>query len=260
MNAFIYAAGAGRRLGPELGQNPKVLLEIGGRTLLEWHACRLREVGISQVFVVTGYKAELINRQLAGLEAKYGLTFRPILNPSFTEGSVLSFEVSLPQLRQQTEPVLVMDGDVLYPAAFLRRLIHSAHRTVLLLDRAYSTADDDPVLVPVRNGRPLDFRKGWRGQADLVGESIGFFKIDPLDLPALEQGTLRRVVGTSRTESYDEVLRDMVTEGRFGYEDVTGSPWSELDFPGDVEYATKQVLPLIQAQEPAPVAQPAPKR
>ncbi|MHC1768784.1 MAG: NTP transferase domain-containing protein [Verrucomicrobiia bacterium] len=258
MNAFIYAAGAGRRLGPELGRKPKILLEIGGRTLLEWHACRLREAGISQVFVVIGFKAELVCSQCADLEAKYGLSLRPILNPDFTEGSVLSFEVSLSQLRQQTEPVLVMDGDVLYPAALLRRLIHSPHRTALLLDRAYSTADDDPVLVPVQDGRPFEFKKGWTGQTDLVGESIGFFKIDPVDLPALEQATRRRTAGNRRTESYDEVLRDMVTEGRFGYEDVTGTPWSELDFPGDVEYATNHVLPLIQAQDP--VAQPEPER
>ena len=41
----------------------------------------------------------------------------------------------------------------------------------------------------------------------------------------------------------------MVLEGLFGFEDVTGTPWTELDFPGDVEFALKHVLPLIEAQE-----------
>jgi choline kinase len=166
------------------------------------------------------------------------------------EGSVISFESSLPHLRKEIEPVLIMDGDVLYPASLLRRLINSPHRTALLLDRSYDTTDDDPVLVPVRSGRPVEFRKKWVGEADLVGESIGFFKVDLLDLPALEAATLRRTQGKGRAESYDEVLRDMVLEGRFGFEDVTGVPWTELDFPRDVAFAKTHVLPLIEAQEP----------
>jgi len=251
MNAFIYAAGRGMRLGPELGRQPKILLEIGGRSLLEWHACRLRQAGVRQAFVVVGYQSERVSRSFPVLEQKYNLSLHPILNPDFVEGSVLSFAVSLPQLRQETQPVLIMDGDVFYPADFLRRLIQSPHRTALLLDRAYSTADDDPVLVPVRHGRPVDFRKRWSGPADLIGESIGFFKVDPSDLPALEQATLRRARGNTRSDSYDEVLRDLVLEGRFGFEDVTGEPWTELDFPEDLEFALKQVLPRIQTSHAA---------
>ena len=157
---------------------------------------------------------------------------------------------SLPSLLQETQPALLMDGDVLYPAEFLRRLIHSQHRTALLIDRHYAATDDDPVLVPVRDGRPAEFRKCWTGQADLVGESIGFFKVDPADLPALEQATRRRATGEGRKQSYDEVIRDLVREGRFGFEDVSGMPWTELDFPSDVEFALKTVLPRLEGTTP----------
>ena len=44
LKAIICAAGRGVRLG---ARSPKVLLEIGGRTLLEWHALRLREVRLA---------------------------------------------------------------------------------------------------------------------------------------------------------------------------------------------------------------------
>ena len=33
----------------------------------------------------------------------------------------------------------------------------------------FSTDDDDPMLVPVKNGRPIDFCKQWSGDADFVG-------------------------------------------------------------------------------------------
>ena len=37
----------------------------------------------------------------------------------------------------------------------------------------------------------------------------------------------------------------MVLAGRFGFEDVTGMPWTEIDFPNDVGRAREEVLPAI---------------
>jgi choline kinase len=246
MNAIIYAAGKGVRLG---SNQPKVLLEFGGRSLLEWHVHHLASVDVRQLVVITGFQRETISEILPLLGERYGIQISEVVNRDFEEGSVLSFHVSLPYLSSATESVLLMDADVLYPAVMLRRLLDSSHPTALLLDREYSTADDDPVLVPVKNGRPIDFRKKWVGQADLVGESVGFFKIDPVDIPLLASETACRASGTQalRAESYDEVLRSLVLAGRFGYEDVTGLPWTEIDFPQDIERARREVLPLIES-------------
>jgi hypothetical protein len=61
----------------------------------------------------------------------------------------------------------------------------------------------------------------------------------------LIEETRRRSAGERRSESYDEVLRALVLAGRFGYEDVTGIPWTEIDFPDDVVRAETKVLPAI---------------
>ncbi|HJT79843.1 MAG TPA: phosphocholine cytidylyltransferase family protein [Chthoniobacterales bacterium] len=246
MNAVIYAAGKGVRLGVE---HPKVLLEFGGHSLLEWHVRHLASMEVKQLLVVTGFQREAIAKLLPSLGRDYGVEIDEVVNHDFNEGSVLSFNVSLPYLTRAAGPILLMDGDVLYPAAMLRRLVDSSHPTALLLDRDYSTADDDPVLVPVKQGTPIDFRKKWSGNAELVGESVGFFKIAPADIPLLANQTKRRACGTvgQRAESYDDVLRDLVVAGRFGYEDITGLPWIEIDFPQDIERARREVLPLIES-------------
>jgi len=249
MTAFIYAAGRGIRLGKEFADRQKILLEFAGKSLLEWHVQRLAEVGVRQLAIVTGYKREAIRGAFAALESRYGLKLTELVNPDFTEGSVLSLNTSVPALALAQGPVLIMDGDVLYPAEFLRRLIESPHRSALLIDREYSTQDDDPVLVPIRDGKPVEFRKRWQGEADQVGESIGFFKIDPADIAQLSEETRQRTVGERRKESYDEVLRALVLAGRFGFEDVTGIPWTEIDFPGDAERAEADVLPAILRYE-----------
>jgi choline kinase len=245
MKAILYAAGIGNRLGGLFGARPKLLLEFGGRSLLDWHLQRLAQLGAHELVVVTGYERAQLEAALAALGPRHGLRTRTRHNPDFTEGSVLSFGASLPELEALREPVLLMDGDVLYPAAMLRQLWHSPHPTALLVDREYSTADDDPVLVPLRAGRPFDFCKRWTGQADAVGESVGFFKLDPRDLPLLIAETRGRLTGAGRRDSYDDVLRVLVRAGRFGAEDVTGLPWTEIDFPEDVERAEREVLPAI---------------
>ena len=243
MKAIICAAGRGVRLG---ANSPKILLEFGGRTLLEWHALRLREVGVRDVVLVTGFVREPVASLLPEISARYGLSMRERVNERFHEGSVLSVTAALPETEGSREPILLMDADVLYPARMLERLIHSIHPTVLLLDREYSISDDDPVLVPVKDGRPFEFQKRWTGQADFVGESIGFFKIGPEDLPMFLEETRARSVGSEIRDSYDDVLRAMVQAGRFGHEDVTGIPWIEIDFPADLSRARDEVLPQIE--------------
>jgi choline kinase len=243
LKAIICAAGRGVRLGANA---PKVLLEFGGRTLLEWHAVRLREVGVTEVALVTGYLREQIARVLPELGGRHGLNIRELVNDRFQEGSVLSLATALPEIEGAREPILLMDADVLYPAEMLERLIRSHHPTALLVDREYSTKDDDPVLVPIKSGRPFDFRKKWTGQADFVGESIGFFKIGPDDLPMLVEETRARSASSEARDSYDDVLRAMVLADRFGFEEVTGVPWTEIDFPDDVARARDEVLPRIE--------------
>ncbi len=246
MKAILYAAGIGKRLEKQFCKRPKVLLEFGGKTLLEWHLQRLVEAGISELVVVTGYCQDQLEAALRRGGERAGIRTSTRHNADFTEGSVLSFAASLPDLESATEPLLLMDADVLYPAEMLRRLIRSPHPTALLIDREYSTADDDPVLVPIRGGRPFDFVKKWQGEAEQIGESIGFFKVASSDLPPLISATRQRCSGEGRKDSYDDVLRELVRVGRFGCEDVTNLPWTEIDFPADVERAEREVLPAIQ--------------
>lgn len=245
MDAILYAAGMAHRMGPEYRDCPKVLLEVGGRSLLEWHAEHLSNLGIGSVHVVTGHMRERLWEAMVDLGRRYPLTFQEIVNPDYREGSVLSFHASLPVLKRHPAEILLMDGDVLYDREILRRLLESSHRTALLVDFEYSSVDDDPVLVPIRAGRPFEMVKRWQGEADRVGESIGFFKVHGDDIPLLIHETETRVQEGRRSESYDEVLRALVRAGRFNAIDVTDLLWTEIDFPYDLAFAREKVLPGI---------------
>jgi choline kinase len=246
MNAILYVAGRAIRLGELTASTHKVLLEFGGKTLLERHVMILPRLGIQTLYVVTGHSRDKVAAEFPALRRRYNTRIEEIYNPHYAEGSVLSMHASLPALRLATDEILLMDGDVLYDQRVLEKLIRSPHRTVLLIDRQYSTADDDPVIVPVRNGRPFDFVKKWKGEAEYTGESIGFFKVNAADMPLLIRETEASVEGGARLDSYDDVLRVMVQAGLFHAEDVTGLPWTEVDFPQDIEHAETSILPSLQ--------------
>ena len=246
MNAILYVAGRATRLGESTRGRHKVLLEFGGQSLLERHVMLLARLRVPKLFVVTGHLRAQIQAAFPALQSRYGLELEEMYNADFAEGSALSLHTSLPAVESAREGVLLMDGDVLYDGRMLKRLLESTHRTALLVDRGYSTADDDPVLVPMHNGKPFDFIKRWRGEANSVGESVGFFKVGAADLPLLIAETRARISGPGRAESYDDILRVLVKDGRFGAVDVTGVPWTEVDFPADIEYANRVILPALE--------------
>ena len=69
MRAIILAAGVGRRLG-SAGDPPKALLEFGGKSLLARHIEILRYFGVEDATVAIGYKAEMLETELARLGAE----------------------------------------------------------------------------------------------------------------------------------------------------------------------------------------------
>jgi len=84
------------------------------------------------------------------------------------------------------------------------------------------------------------------GEAEAIGESIGFFREAASDIPLLIEETKARLSGAGQRESYDNILRALVRAGRFFAEDITGIPWSKIDFPEDVAYANNIILMALQ--------------
>ena len=68
-NAVIMAAGVSSRFAPLSYEKPKALIEVKKEVLIERQIKQLLEVGISDIYVVVGYKAE----QFDYLKEKFGV-------------------------------------------------------------------------------------------------------------------------------------------------------------------------------------------
>lgn len=241
----MLAAGVGRRLG-DASLPPKVLLRFGGETLLARHVAILRHCGITRIDLIVGYRAEEIEAEIARIGAR-DLIF-PRFNPDYEEAAIVSFW-HLGEAFSAGEPVIFMDGDVLYDHRMMERLIASPNPNCFLMDR-HTEPGEDPVKLCLRDGLLVDFHKRPQVAHDWWGEWIGFCRFDA-DIAAKIARAAARIVAAGRRDAlYEDAIREVVVAappGAFGVEDVTGLPWVEIDFPEDLEKARSEVLPSLEA-------------
>ncbi len=245
--ALILAAGVGRRLGAAHGSGqhpPKALLRFDGHSLIARHLDILHRCGVQDVTLVLGYGEAEMRAELASLP---GPVPAVVVNPDFRQGSVVSLRAGGEVLRSGA-PVILMNADVLYDARLMARLVDSRHADCLLLDREIEPGDE-PVKLCIAGGHIVDFHKRPRVAHDWHGESVGFFRFSP-DTAAELAGRAESYVQSGRDGmEYEEPIRDMILESkpdRFGFEDITGLPWTEIDFLEDVEKA-HSLLPELAA-------------
>ena len=242
--ALILAAGRGQRMGTDVP--PKALLRFGGDSLLARHLAILDVCGVHQVAVTIGYRASDMREEVARHRGDGSVSL--IENPSFRDGSIVSLWHGREVLRSGA-PVLLMDADVLYDRRLLTRLLGSPHPNVFLLDREIEPGEE-PVKLCIANGRIVDFHKRPQREYQWHGESVGFFRFSP-EIAAELADRVEAYVTAGQTDlEYEEVIRDMVVAygGRgFGFEDISGLPWIEIDSPEDVQRAEAAVLPQLIA-------------
>lgn len=238
--ALMLAAGVGQRLSPVSDALPKVLLQLGGKTLLQRHLEHLAALGIPELVLVVGYQAPMIRREVARCAAPLPVRF--LHNPRYDEGSILSLWTARPALEGS---VLFMDGDLLYPRCLLASVVQAPAATCFLVDPRPLEPDGEEIKVLARNRRALYIGRKWPADRGRVGEWVGITKF-----------------GDGMSERLGAMLEEFVRAGQTGsdYEDAMNAalrgtkaeivhvgdlPWVEIDFPEDLERA-QGLLPAIE--------------
>jgi len=251
MHAIILAAGRGSRLAEHNPEGlPKCLLQFGGRSLLDRHMDVLNQLGVRRADLVVGYEADRIIDHVGTLFSRPDVSFR--FNPRYRQGSVLSLLAARETLESGV-PVLLMDADVLCHPGILQQLLETTVENCYLLDRDFAPGDE-PVKLAVRDGVLIEFRKKLPDDLgyDQIGESVGFFRFDPSCAAAIAAECARYEAEGLGDAPHEEALRDVLLREPewFGFEDITGLPWIEIDFPEDVVRAGQEILPAIRRDYP----------
>lgn len=245
VTAIILAAGVARRLAPLTDHTQKSLLPVGGRAILARMLDALHAVGVRHVVIVVGHCADQVRAVAAS--APPGMTIECLHNPAYQKGSSLSLYCARDVITR--EPTLIMDADVVFPREFLRRLVSSATTEAFLIDEGFADTGEE-VKIYLQGDRVIALGKKVVPRAwDRVGEGIGFFKCGPEAGRELV-GLLAQVIDESQGVcEYEDALHLLVSRQRVEAVDVTGLPWTEVDFAEDLHRAQSEVYPAIARLE-----------
>ena len=171
MIGVILAAGMAKRLRPLTDTQPKCLLKVGERTLLERTVDAMTGAGIQELVVVTGYRGEMIRQFL--VEHYSDLTIHFIHNADYEHNNnIFSLWMSRPYT--DGNDFLLMDSDILLDPRLVKTIV-SQTGTALALNR-HECGEEEIKIIADNEGRVIELSKTC-SIADAVGESVGVERI-----------------------------------------------------------------------------------
>lgn len=158
VNAIILAAGEGKRLRPLTSDTPKCLIELFGKSLIEWQVEALKKCGIHDISIVTGYRGEKI--ALRGVK-----TFR---NENYdTTNMVESLFCARDKLSQST---IVSYGDIIYEPSILEKLMASREALSVIVDKNWRAYWEIRFTNPLEDAESLEI--DGDGNIKSIGQKV----------------------------------------------------------------------------------------
>ncbi len=221
------------RLLPLTASLPKCLLEVAGRTILEWQVDTLYQAGIEDIVVVTGYGAEKVDELI---ENHYGnREVRTLYNPRYADSDNL---VSCWWARgEMDQDFFLLNGDTLFETAVISRLLGCPDAPVTVTISSKETYDSDDMKV-ILDGRRLVHIGKQLPVGSVHGESIGLIRFQSTG-PAIFRSALEEAVDDPESSGrwYLSVIDGLAGEMPVMTCSITGFSWCEVDYPRDLELA-----------------------
>jgi choline kinase len=225
-------------------EQPKCLVKLDGRPLIERQVAALRRGGVDEIGIVRGYRAEMLDFA----------DFSYFDNRRWAETNmVMSLATAASWL--QSGPVIVSYADIFYRATLIAGLVKAPGSLVITYDRAWrklwtrrfaDPLSDAETFRVDREGKLLEIGGKSRRIDGIQGQYMGLLKfmpeawatvetlLDSLESPARDRldmtGLLRRLLSDKAI-----AVRTLAADGQ----------WGEIDNPGDVELYQS----MIKAQE-----------
>lgn len=229
--AIILSAGQGKRLSPLTDTRPKCLVELSGRTVLHWQLRHLREAGITEAVVVTGFAADTVEAEIASLDLP-GMTVRTLFNPFY--GLTDNLATCWLARGEMTGDFLLLNGDTLFEPAIAERLIAAPSAPITVtIDRKAGGYDADDMKV-LTDGDAL--RAIGKTIEAYDAESIGFLRFNAegaVRFTRVIEQIMRTPEGLKRW--YLSVINQIAqSHDVVRVQSIEGLQWAEMDFPEDL--------------------------
>jgi len=227
-----------KRLRPLTDTQPKCLLQVGQRTLLQRTVDALVQGGISELVVVTGYRGEMIRHFLTAHYPQLAIHF--IDNVDYAHNNNI-FSLWMTRPYTDGRDFLLMDSDILFDPAIVGRMV-AEPATALALNRHECGEEEIKVIVDGA-GQVVELSKTCSIR-DAVGESVGIEKIAADYSAALFRELEQMIDGEGLIDIfYERAFERLIPQGHlFHVVDTTDMFSIELDTVDDFQRA-KELIP-----------------
>jgi choline kinase len=236
MIGLVLAAGAGRRLRPYTDTLPKALVPVDGdTTILDIALRNLAAVGLTDVTVVVGYRAEAVEQRQQALEERHGVRLTLVPNDKAEEwNNAYSLWLAREHFAQGA---LLVNGDTVHPVSVEKTLLAQRGPSILLaIDNVKRLAEEEMKTTFDAAGQLTSITK-LMDPAEAFGEYIGATLIEPASAAGLAdalEATWRRDPGLYYEDGFAEYA-DRGGEVRAAT--IGAVDWVEVDNHDDLRRA-----------------------
>jgi choline kinase len=241
MRAIILAAGSGTRMGGYGESKPKGMLSFGGKTLIERQLERMRSIGLNDIAIITGYKAEMIDYE--------GVTY--LHNPDYASTNMVETLMCAKELFN-TE-ILISYADILYTKELLSMVAGCEREVGVAVDNEWrefwmlrygSTEEDLESLSLCEDGRIAELGKTISSSEGLDYRYIGLIKFSSKGIDnAVKFYNEKKSKNESWVQSgqpfnkgyMTDLLHELIEADRAVYPVISHGGWLEFDTALDYE-------------------------
>ena len=241
MIGVILAAGMAKRLRPLTDTKPKCLLKVGERTLLERTVDAMRQAGITEFLVVTGYRGEMIRDFLREYSSRLSQASFTFLDNTDYEHNNNIYSLWMACQKVRGCDFLLMDSDILCDPAAVVRIAQEP--TAALAVNRHELGEEEMKVVVDADNRITEISKTCRPE-DAIGESVGIEKITADYSEALARELDQMILQEGLIDIfYERAFERLIPQGHtFKVVDTTHYFSYELDTPEDFQRA-QELMP-----------------
>lgn len=224
MNAIILCGGLSTRLGDITKSIPKILLEIGDKTVLDWQLEKIKRAGIDTVVMAAGHLSEVLQQEI-GAEREGVKIIYAVEKEKLGTGGAVKFAMDF--VPEKNEPTVILNGDILTTVNFTEMIAHLKTETDgIILGTKVDDASTYEILKYDENGLLLEFVK--RDGIQKVGYiNGGFYVFTP---------HIKKYFPVSSAFSMEY---DVFPNMKHLYVYPSDKPWIDVGVPERLEWARK---------------------
>lgn len=231
MKALILAAGFGSRLAPITDEVPKSLVPVNGKPILFKQIDNLYENGITDITVISGYKANVMKK---AIEKNYP-EIKIIESVDYAStNNMYSAYLGIRDIG--FGDLLMMNADVFYDASVITALLACPYNNAIVTD--IGTYNEESMKVVEKDGRLIQISKAI-SKEQALGSSIDVYKFDFNGIKALYEKAKEYIEDKKELKLWSEVaLNDILASIEFKACPLVGR-WFEIDNFDDLSAAEK---------------------